>query len=157
MRSIVLLLVGLLFGCSNAPLSVPLRDFDVDVVAFQNNRIVFVKQDFAKPPFALRKADLEGNLTYQTGVAFSFYAADSEPCSNRSNNYYVCEENPSFELIGSANFQSGSTQLLRFSGSKLTSGINSGNLWIGVRLDKGLVTTGTLEFRNLVARVWLLP
>ncbi len=157
MRSIVLLLVGLLFGCSNAPLSVPLRDFDVDVVAFQNNRIVFVKQDFAKPPFALRKADLEGNLTYQTGFAFSFYATDSVPCSNRSNNYYVCEENSSFELIGRANFQSGSTQPLRFSGSKLTSGINSGNLWIGVKLDSGIATAGTLEFRNLVARVSLLP
>jgi len=50
MRLIVLLLVGLLFGCSNAPLSVPLRDFDVDVVALQNNGIVFVKQAFAKPP-----------------------------------------------------------------------------------------------------------
>jgi hypothetical protein len=129
----------------------------VDVVAFQNNRIVFVKQDFAKPPFALRKADLEGNLTYRSEFAFSFYATDSEPCSNQSNGVYLCEENPSFASIGSVNFQSGSTQPLRFSGSRLTSGINSGNLWIGVRLDKGLVTTGTLEFRNLVARVSLLP
>lgn len=82
MRSFPLLLLvlsGLLFGCSNAPLSVALRDFDVDVAAVQSNKIVFVKQSFDRPPVSLSRVELEGNLTYKTGFAFSFFARIYKP------------------------------------------------------------------------------
>ncbi|MCX7801704.1 MAG: hypothetical protein N2313_01635 [Meiothermus ruber] len=160
MRSFPLLLLvlsGLLFGCSNAPLSVALRDFDVDVAAVQSNKIVFVKQSFDRPPVSLSRVELEGNLTYKTGFAFSFFASDTEPCNTQSNGVYVCDPSSSFEQIGTANFQSGPTQPLKLSGNQLTSGINSGNLWIGVRLDSGLFTSGTMQFRNMIARVALVP
>ncbi len=160
MRSFSLLLLvlsGLLFGCSNAPLSVALRDFDVDVAAIQNNKIVFVKQSFDRPPVSLSRVELEGNLTYKTEVSFTFYATDTEPCSTQSQGFYICDRNTSFEEIGTANFQSSPTQTLKLRGSKLTDGINSGNLWIGVKLDSGIATAGTMHFRNMVARVVLIP
>ncbi|ADD27520.1 hypothetical protein [Meiothermus ruber] len=160
MRSFPLLLLvlsGLLFGCSNAPLSVALRDFDVDVAAVQSNKIVFVKQSFDRPPVSLSRVELEGSLTYQTGFTFSFFASDTEPCNTRSGAYYLCDPSSKFEQIGTADFQSGSTQPLKLIGNQLTSGINSGNLWIGVRLDSGLFTSGTMQFRNMIARVALVP
>lgn len=153
----ILLAVGLLLSCSNAPLSVPLRDFDINVTAIQTGKIAFVKQGFEKPPVGLTKASLEGTLTYKTGVSFTFYAADTEPCETQTNGLYLCDQNPDIEVIGSASFDSSPTQSLLLSGDKLTNGINSGNLWIGIELKSGAFTAGTLRFRNLVAKVAILP
>jgi len=156
MRPVALpFLLGLLVGCANTPLRVPLNDFDVDFAAIQIGKITFVKQGFNRPPVGLSRVELEGSLTYKTGVSFIFYATDSEPCNTQSNGVYLCDPGPSFEQIGSADFQPGPTQPLLLSGTKLTSGINSGQLWIGVKLNSGLVTTGTLKFRNMVAKVAL--
>ncbi len=152
-----LFLLVFLVGCSNAPLSVSIRDFDVDFAAVQTNKITFVKQGFERPPVNLSRVELEGNLSYKTGVSFSFYATDTEPCSTQSNGVYLCDPGSSFEQIGTASFQSSPTQALRLSGNRLTSGINSGNLWIGVKLENGLATAGTLQFRNMVAKVALVP
>ncbi|GIW33194.1 hypothetical protein [Meiothermus sp.] len=158
MRPVVILLaVGLLLGCSKAPLSVPLRDFDIDVAAIQSGKIAFVKQGFEKPPVGLTRASLEGSLTYKTGVSFTFYAADTEPCTTQINGLYLCDQNPAIEEIGMANFTSSPTQPLLLSGNKLTNGINTGDLWIGIKLESGLFTAGTLQFRNMVAKIAVLP
>lgn len=156
----LLTLLGLLVGCTNAPLRVSLGDFDVDVALFQNNKVLFVKQSFDRPPLSLTQVALEGYLNYrQQNVALAFYAADSEPCTPTlvgSGQIYLCDPAGS-DLLGSVSFASGARQRFEFSSPKLTSGINSGNLWLGVKQQSSLLTVGTLEFRTLVARVAVLP
>lgn len=159
MRSIIqLFLLGLLVGCTNAPLSIPIGDFDVDIVAIPSGKIAFVKQNFERPPLSLSKVELKGKLTYQQeDVSFLFYATYTEPCNTQFGGVYMCDASPSFEEIGRAGFQSGATQDLRLSGNSLTRGINSGQLWLGVKLESGLATAGTLQFRNMVAKAALVP
>jgi len=154
----MVVLLGLLVGCTTATLSVPLKDFDVPFASIQANQVLFTKQEFNKPPLALTSAALEGSLTYQQGnISLGFYTADREPCAP-TGGVYACNPNANnIEAAGSVSFQSGATQPLRLSGSRLTDGINRGDLWIGVRLESGLATTGTLQFRNMVARVAVLP
>lgn len=151
-------LLGLLVGCTNAPLTVALQDFEVSIATVQSGQAVFTQQNFNRPPIAFTAVALEGNLTYQQGnVSLSFYTSDGEPCAP-TGGVYVC--NPSslnIQAAGNVSFQTGPTQPLRLSGSKLTSGINNGNLWIGVKLESGLATAGTLQFRNMVAKVAVLP
>lgn len=154
----LVLLLGLLMGCTNAPLTVALQDFDVPIATVQSGQAVFSKQNFNRPPVALTAVALEGSLTYQQGnISLSFYTSEGEPCAP-TGGVYACNPNdPNIQAAGSASFQTGSTQPLRLSGSKLTSGINNGNLWIGVKLESGLATAGTLQFRNMVAKVAVLP
>ncbi|RDI96428.1 hypothetical protein DV704_00960 [Meiothermus sp. QL-1] len=153
------LVLLLLAGCSNAPITVPIQDFDTDFAGVQSSQAVFAKGEFRKPPVNLSSLVLEGTLYYpQTSASFTFFVSDTEPCGNRANGFYICNPNAShIEQAGTASFQSGSPQPLRLSANRLTSGINSGNLWIGVRLDSGIATAGTLQFRNMVARVAVLP
>jgi hypothetical protein len=159
--AVIALLLGILLGCTSAPLTVPLGDFDVGVppVWSDTRSVVFVKREFRPPPVNIKYASLEGSLTYQSGdISLHFYAADSEPCPPAHPGVYICDrDDPDIQPVGSASFQTGATQPLRLSGSRITSGINRGNLWIGVRLDRGVATAGTLQFRNMVARVAVLP
>lgn len=158
MRLILYLLwLGLLASCANAPLRVPIDDFDVDIALVQSNKIAFVKQRFEQPPISLSRAELEGSLTYQTGPSFVFYTTDQEPCATQTSGIYLCDPSPAFEQAGTANFQSSSTQRFKLSSNSLTRGINSGQLWIGIKLESGLATAGTLQFRNMVAQLALLP
>jgi hypothetical protein len=154
----IAVLLGLLVGCTPAPLTVGLQDFEVPIAAIQSGQAVFTKQNFNRPPVSFTAVTLEGNLTYQQGnISLVFYTSDGEPCAPTSGVYICNPANPGIQEAGSARFQSGATQPLRLSGSKLTSGINSGNLWIGVKLESGVATAGTLQFRNMVARVAVLP
>jgi hypothetical protein len=154
------LLLGILLGCASLPLTVPLGNFDVGVppVWSDTRSVVFVKREFRPPPVSIKYASLEGSLTYQEGdISLRFYAADSEPCPP-AHGVNICDRHdPDIQLVGSASFHTGATQPLRLSGSRITNGINRGNLWIGVRLHSGIATGGTLEFRNMVARVAVLP
>lgn len=158
--AVIALLLGILLGCTRAPLTVHLGDFDVPVpVTWSDTRtVVFVKREFSPPPVSIKYASLEGSLTYRSGdISLHFYAADSEPCPP-AHGVYICDrDDPDIQFVGSASFQTGATQPLRLSGSRITNGINRGNLWIGVRLHSGIATGGTLEFRNMVARVAVLP
>ncbi|MCX7783966.1 MAG: hypothetical protein N2318_10045 [Meiothermus sp.] len=159
MRTVAIAMwLGLLAGCTNTPLTVALQDFDVPIATIQSGQAVFTKQNFNRPPVSFTAVALEGNLTYQQGsISLGFYTSDVEPCAPTGGVYICNPANPSIQAAGSANFQSGATQPLRLAGSKLTSGINSGNLWIGVKLESGIATAGTLQFRNMVAKVALLP
>ena len=151
-------LLGLLVGCTNAPLTVALQDFEVSIATIQSGQAVFTQQNFNRPPIAFTAVALEGNLTYQQGnVSLSFYTSDGEPCAPTGGVYVCNPSSPNIQAAGNVSFQTGPTQPLRLSGSKLTSGINSGNLWIGVKLESGLATAGTLQFRNMVAKVAVLP
>lgn len=152
------ILLGMLVGCTNAPLTVALQDFDVSIAAIQSGQAVFAKQNFNRPPVPFTAVALEGNLTYQQGnIILNFYTSDGEPCAPTGGVYVCNPADSNIQAAGSVSFQSAATQPLRLSGSKLTSGINSGNLWIGVRLESGLATAGTLQFRNMVAKVAVLP
>lgn len=150
-------LVVLLAACSAAPITVKLRDFDIPIATVQSGQVVFTQQSFSKPSVGLSSVRLEGNLTYQQGpYVLSFYAANGEPCSTADpgGTYRVCDAgNPNIDLAGTVDFSAGATRPLSLSSGKLTQGINSGNLWIGVKLDSGLLTNGTLQFRNMVAKV----
>lgn len=156
--AVFVVLLGLLMGCSNAPLTVALQDFDVPIAAVQSGQAVFTKQNFNRPPVAFTAVALEGSLNYQQGnVRLEFYTSEDAPCAP-TGEVYVCDpSDPKIEAAGSVSFQTGPTQPLRLSGSKLTGGINNGSLWIGVRLESGLATAGTLQFRNMVAKVAVLP
>lgn len=156
--AVFVVLLGLLMGCTNAPLTVALQDFDVPIAAVQSGQAVFTEQNFNRPPVALRAVTLEGSLNYQQGnVRLEFYTSEDEPCAPTGGVYVCNPNNPNIQAAGSASFQTGSTQPIRLSGSKLTGGINNGSLWIGVRLESGVVTAGTLQFRNMVAKVAVLP
>lgn len=159
MRRILLLTLLALSSCSNAPLSVPIRDFDVDFAGIQTGQAVFTKASFNKPPVAVSQLALEGTLTFpQTSASFTFFASDAEPCNKQVSGIYVCNPNaPHIEELGTTSFATGKTQPLQLSGTRLKDGINSGNLWIGVRLDTGGIASGTLQFRNMVAKVALVP
>jgi len=140
------------------PLRVPLADFEVNIALVPSDRVLFVKQRFDKPPLSLSQVALEGYLTYrQENIALGFYATDATPCSPTrvgSEDLYLCNPNqPGIAALGRVGFAGGATQRFEFSHSKLTSGINSGELWLGVRLEEGLATAGALQFRSLVARV----
>ncbi len=159
MRWIFWLALLVLASCTNAPLSVPIRDFNVDIAAIQTDQAAFVKANFDKPPVALTQLTLEGTLTFPlTTASFTFFASDSEPCNIQISGVYICNLGDShIEQVGTANFASGTTQPLQLSGRRLKDGINSGNLWIGVRLDAGGITAGTLQFRKMIAKVALIP
>jgi hypothetical protein len=158
--AVIALLLGILLGCTRAPLTVPLGDFEVGVppVWSDMRSVVFVKREFRPPPVNIKYASLEGSLTFQEGpISLHFYAADSEPCPP-AHGVYICDpDDPDIQPVGSASFQAGATQPLRLSGSRITNGINRGTLWIGVRLDRGFTTATTLRFSNMVARVAVLP
>lgn len=159
MRWIFWLTLLALASCTNAPLSVPIRDFDVDFAGVQTGQAAFVKANFDKPPVALTQLTLEGTLSFpQTSASFTFFASDTEPCTNKISGVYICNPGAShIEQAGTASFASGTTQPLQLSGNRLKNGINSGNLWIGVRLDTGGIASGTLQFRNMIAKVALIP
>lgn len=77
------------------------------ILPILSNKITFVKQDFEQPRVNLSRVELEGNLTYKTGVSFLFYATDAEPCGTKSNGVYLCDASQGFEQIGKTSFQSG--------------------------------------------------
>jgi hypothetical protein len=71
-----------LLGCSAAPITIPLQDFEFSNPQAISDRtqVVFVGQEFTRPPVSLASASLEGNITYQAGdFALSFYASASAP------------------------------------------------------------------------------
>lgn len=109
------------------------------------------------PPAALKSVTLEGEALYQqSAVVLEFFASDGPPCATQSGGVYRCAADPaSMDTLGEANFASSSSQPISWSGARLTSGVNKGNLYIGVRLKSGIITSGTLKFRNLVAKVVL--
>jgi len=129
-----------------------LGDFDVDVALIKSDKVLYVKQSFERPPLSLTQVVLEGYLSYQQqNVTLGFYATDSKPCSPTqvgSREIYLCDPESQAQL-GSVSFASAATQRFEFSNPQLTRGINSGNLWLGVRQENGLFSSGTLRFRNL--------
>lgn len=155
LRRIPLYLALTLVACSAAPLTISISDYQSGVTLVQDGAVYFQKSSQNQtPPTALKTVTLEGQAEYQqASVVMEFYASDGPPC-NPSGGVYRCDVNTSsMDLLGEANFSSSVTQAISWSGTKLTSGVNKNNLYIGVRLKNGLVTSGTLKFRNMVAKV----
>lgn len=155
-RLLVLPLLGLLAACTALPFSTSVKDYDSDVTLFGNNTVALQKAQLGqRPGVALKSIEIIGNVTYQQqDVTLEFYAADESPCSTVLSGVYTCSvSSPTLESIGEVNFSSGVTQPFIWKGSKLTSGVNKGELYLGVRLKSGVLTGGTLQFRNMVAKV----
>jgi hypothetical protein len=159
LRLAFLVLPLALAGCAAAPITIPLQDFQfTNPQAISNtSQVVFVGQQLeTRPPVPLASVSLDGNVTYQAGdFALSFYASANRPsCPPLSGQpgVYVCDSNLGLPSIGRVDFLAGATQPLRLSGSQLTSGINNGRLWLGVRLERGTAPAGTVRLHNMVAR-----
>jgi len=93
----VVALLGLLVGCTHAPLTVALQDFEVPIATVQSGQAVFTQQNFNRPPIALTNVALEGNLTYQQGdVSLVFYTSDGEPCAPTGGSISAIQTIPTF-------------------------------------------------------------
>jgi hypothetical protein len=145
-----------LAGCAAAPITIPLQDFEFNNPQAHSDttQVVFVGQEFNRPPVALASASLEGNITSPGGnFALSFYASDRAPCPpSPQPGVYICSSNLGLPSIGRVDFAGGATQPFRLSGGQLTSGINNGRLWLGVRLERGTAPAGIVRLHNMVAR-----
>lgn len=155
---LVSLAAGILAACSVAPLIIHIEDYDTDVGLLGNSKVVFqkAKQD-RTPPAAVKSVAIEGKLIYQQqDITLEFYASDGPPCTNQPiSGIYVCDQSDNLERVGEVSFSGGAIQPFEWSGSQLTQGVNKGTLYMGVRLKSGLLTGGTLQFRNLIAKVAL--
>jgi len=159
LRLAFLALPLVLAGCAAAPITIPLQDFQFNNPQPINDttQVVFVGQQLeTRPPVPLASASLDGNITYQAGdFALSFYASASQPpcpVSPVQPGVYICSSNLGLPSIGRVDFAGGATQPFRLSGGQLTSGINNGRLWLGVRLERGTAPAGTVRLHNMVAR-----
>jgi len=155
-RLFVVPLLGLLAACTALPFSTSIKDYNTDVALIGNTTVTLQQAQLGeRPGVALKSIEIVGNVTYQQqDVTLEFYAADQPPCANNLNGVYTCPvSSPNLESIGQVNFSSGATQPFTWQGSKLTSGVNKGELYLGVRLKSGTLTGGTLQFRNMVAKV----
>lgn len=147
-----------LVACSAAPLTISISDYQSGVTLIQDGAVYFQKSSQNQtPPAALKSVTIEGEALYQqSAVVLEFFASDGPPCATQTGGAYRCAADPaSMDTLGEANFASSSSQSIRWTGAKLTSGVNKNNLYIGVRLKSGIITSGTLKFRNLVAKVVL--
>lgn len=151
----LLLATVLLAACSQVPLSIAIQDSQTDVVAINTSSIVFQKANQAQtPPTAVKSIQLEGTANYKTeNVTMEFFASDGPPCSNQIGGLYTCAPSANTESIGETSFAGGASQGFKWFGSKLTDGINKGTLYLGIRLKSGLLTSGTIQFTNMVAKV----
>lgn len=148
----------LLTACSQAPLSIPVADSSTDIALITGSSIVFQKANQTQnPPTPVKSIALEGTATYKTeNSVFEFFASDGVPCNNQVGSVYICSPNASLESLGQTDFSSGASQSFRWSGTKLTDGTNKGTLYLGVRLKSGTLSSGTLRFSNMVAKVAIL-
>ncbi|RIH87781.1 hypothetical protein [Calidithermus roseus] len=147
---------GLLTACSFAPLVIHIEDYDTDVGLLGNSKVVFQKaKQNQTPPTPVKSIAIEGEVTYQQqDIILEFFASDGPPCTNQPiSGVYVCDLSSDFESVGEVGFASGAKQSFQWSGSELTAGTNKGSLYLGVRLKSGLLTGGSLLFRNIVAKV----
>jgi hypothetical protein len=155
-RLFVVPLLGLLAACTALPFSTSVKDYDTDVALIGNTIVTLQRAQLGeRPGVALKSVEITGNVNYQQqNVTLEFYAADQPPCASKVNGIYTCSVNSSsLESIGEVNFSSGATQPFTWGGDKLTSGVNKGELYLGVRLKSGTLTGGTLQFRNMIAKV----
>lgn len=149
-----LALVGLLAGCSALPLSISIPDYESSVAA-NSAVITFQKtQQTQTPPSPAKSIAIEGQVTYSQDATLVFYASEEPPCGISGGGVYSCSLNPDkMDKIGEINLQVGVSYSFRWEGTRLTNGINKNSLYIGVSLKDSLFTGGTLQFRNLVAKV----
>jgi len=158
MYRISLYFVLILTACSAAPLTISLGEYQSGVTLVQDGAVYFQKSSQNQvPPTAFKSVTLEGQAVYQQAVVvMEFYASDGLPCNTQNSGVYRCAvDTATMDLLGQSDFSGSDTQAINWSGTRLTNGVNKGNLYIGVRLKSGLITSGTLKFRNMVAKVAL--
>ena len=148
------LLSLLLAACSFAPISISIPDYSSSVAA-NFTAITFQKTNQTQTPStALKSVALTGQITYDGNATLEFYASDEPPCGSQVGGVYSCSlDTTKMEKIGESALQAGVAQSFSWGGSKLTGGVNKNSLYIGAKLKDGLLTGGTLKFRNMVAKV----
>jgi len=143
-----------LVACSAVPLSIAIPDYDSPVAA--NSATITFQQtsQTQAPPTPVKSISIQGQITYNQTATLEFYTSDTPPCGTVLGGVYTCSFDPStMEKVGESALQAGVAQSFSWSSSRLTNGINQKTLYIGVALKSGLLSGGTLQFRNLVARV----
>lgn len=153
-RLFVVSLLGLLAACTALPLSIAIPGYTSKVAA-NNTVITFQKtQQTQTPPSPAKSITIEGQITYNQTATLVFYASDTPPCDSQINGVYTCSfDSNTMESLGEISLQAGVPQNFVWQGAKLTGGINKNSLYIGVSLKDSLLTGGTLQFRNMVAKV----
>ncbi|HEU4743162.1 MAG TPA: hypothetical protein VFS50_16315 [Meiothermus sp.] len=153
-RLLVLPLLGLLAACTALPLSISIPDYDSNVAA-NNTVITFQKTQQAQtPPSPAKSIAIEGKIIYSQSATLVFYASEEPPCGMQIGGVYSCSFNPDkMDKLGEITLQAWIPQNFVWQGAKLTGGINKNSLYIGVSLKDSLLTGGTLQFRNMIAKV----
>ncbi|WP_027893557.1 hypothetical protein [Calidithermus chliarophilus] len=149
---------GLLAACSSAPLSIAITAEPVNVSLISDGAIYFQKAgQVQKPPVGVKEIGLEGTAKFTGQGVLHFYATDQEPNCASSGGFFRCSsfDAATMDDLGTLDFSKNSTSPLKWSGAHLTSGVNNQTLYIGVKLESLGLTSGTLSFENLVAKVVL--
>jgi len=95
-----------------------------------------------------------GTLTPSGPVTLNFYARSSKPetCELFSARYYVCDNEPVGNKIGSVTLNAGESKNVLLEGSALDDAVRGGVGYLGLQLESGrLYATDTLEFNPVVA------
>lgn len=145
-------------ACSGAPLPISISAEPVNINLISDGAIYFQKaKQTQKPPVGVKEISLEGTAKFTDQGILHFYATDQEPKCANSGSFFRCSsfDAATMDDLDTLDFRKDSTSPLRWSGTRLTSGVNNQTLYIGVKLESLGLTSGTLSFENLVAKVVL--
>ncbi|MER3444621.1 MAG: hypothetical protein C4333_11090 [Meiothermus sp.] len=149
---------SLLAACSSAPLSIAITAEPVEVSLISDGAIYFRKaHQLRKPPVGVKEISLEGTAKFTDQGVLHFYATDQEPNCASSGGFFRCSsfDAATMDDLGTLDFSKNNTSAVKWSGTRLTGGVNNQTLYIGVKLENLGLTRGTLSFENLVAKVVL--
>ncbi len=165
---LALLLAAALSACSQAPLKVPLDDFEfkVDAASYTAGQVIYPKNpaQFNKPVFNVKTITLSGDVTVeytavQSPLKMTFYARAENPgdagCTD-AGLAWVCDAANETPISSEYTFASGETQQVTLGSPNpevLADGINQGEIWIGAKVTAGAATNVTFRFTHMVANV----
>jgi hypothetical protein len=149
---------GLLAACSGAPLSIAITAEPVNISLISDGAIYFQKAgQMQKPPVGVKEIGLKGTASFTDRGVLRFYATEQEPNCPSSGSFFRCNgfDATTMDDLGTLDFSQRSTSPLKWSGARLTNGVNNQSLYIGVKLETLGLTSGRLSFEKLVAKVVL--
>ncbi len=101
------------------------------------------------------QAEVKFNTLTPTGpVTLNFYARSSKPetCELFNARYYVCDNEPPTNRIGTVRLSPGESKTILLEGAALDDAVRGGAGYLGLQLESGrLYATDTLEFNPVVA------
>ncbi|WP_287371073.1 hypothetical protein, partial [Oceanithermus sp.] len=166
--ALLLALAAALAACSQAPLTVPLDDFSIQVDAVGNTagQVIYPKNaaQFSKPVLNVKTIQLKGQVTVsytavQAPLTMTFYARTSDPknagCTD-AGLAWICNASGETAISTGYTFADGETKSIALGDPNpdvLANGLNQGFLWIGAEVTSGAATGVTFDFTQMVAQV----